>query len=638
MKSFIITLVLSLCWTLITPSSLQAQVVATVDGREISQTELLYAFNKNRKEGEPIVLDSLESYLEQFINFKLKVNAARSLGLDTLSAFQEELEGYISQIKKPYLDNPLAEEELLLATYERMQYDLNASHILIKISPTALPADTLKAFNFLDSLRNTIGSKVEFEEMAKRFSQDGSAQQGGKLGWFTAMQMVAPFEETAYKTEVGKVSDIVRSNFGYHLIYLNDKRPNHGKVKTSHIFFTIQRGREQAFQLAKMVYDSLQNGADWDKMVRKYSDDGGTKADGGKLPWAGVKQLPDEFLEIAYSIENLGDYTIPQETPFGWHIIKLNDYQPLEPFEIKKSEIALLLKRMGRNTLGEDKLIAKLKVENQFNQNLDSLNHILNRISQSNKAEVSNSELAKKIMFQHGNLEFRVEQFLETLPGFKIQYPKEQLADFYQKFEKDAIIAYEDSIAPSKYPEYRLLMQEYEEGLLLFEVMQRKVWDKAVEDSLGLEKFYQSNLKKYQIEDRLSCLCVDSPSEEVKEILGSLSVHQDSLPGAENIIKVTLAQNNAAELKIAKRALMASDLSNFEVVKNQLGIWTSPNDSNDFCLIQSFLPAGPQPLNEIKGIVMSDYQEKLDQDWIKELRDSAKIKVNKKALKAILNN
>lgn len=621
----------------LTPNT-QAQTVATVDGLEINSEEFLYAFNKNRSDGSPLVLDSLETYLKQFINFKLKVRAARKMGLDTTQQFKEELEGYIAQIKKPYLENPQAEENLLKETYKRMQNDLNASHILVKVSPNAAPADTLEAYNFLDSLRKTIGSKFEFEEMAKRYSEDGSAQNGGNLGWFTALQMVAPFEDEAYKTPVGKVSKVVRSNFGYHLIYTNDRRLNRGKVKTSHIFFTLQRGKEAALQRAQMVYDSLQSGASWDLMARKYSDDQGTKLNGGQLPWAGLKQLPDEYLNIAYSIEEIGSYTKPKETPFGWHIVKLNDVQPLEPYEIKKSEIAATLKQMGRNTLEEDKLISKLKKENHFSQNRDSLDNILERASLFTKSDILESPLKQSELFQHGQKKVRVKEFLEVLPAMKIQYSKEQLSEMYQRFEKQFIIAFEDSIAPQKYPEYRLLMQEYEEGLLLFEVMQIKVWDKAVQDSVGLKNYYEVHQNQYQIGERINALVISSNKQELLEELKKINFPKDSVDFAEEIISKHLEKGKMAELKIAKRVLLASEFSNFESVKNQVGQWVESNNTDAICLNLAYLPPGVQAFEEIKGIVMSDYQEELDKVWVDQLRSSAKIKINKRELKAISKN
>lgn len=614
-----------------------AQVVAAIDGEAIGQDEFLYAFKKNRKENEPINRDSLEAYLNQFINFKLKVRAARALGLDTSLVFQNELEGYISQIRKPYLEDDSAEETLSREIYARMQSDINASHILLKLDATASPSDTLKAYSFLDSLKQTIGSKQEFEEMARRFSQDGSARNGGNLGWFTAMHMVAPFEEGAYKTAPGKVSDIVRSSFGYHLIFVNDKRQNRGKIKTSHIFFTKQRGREEAFQRAQMVYDSLKNGGDWSTMVSQFSDDNGTKYNDGSLPWAGIKQLPDDFLDIAHAIDTVGEYTKPKETQFGWHIVKLEGLQPLEPYEIKKTEIAQLLKRMGRNNLAEEALLKKLKEENNFSQDAESLNSIIDEISQASRSTAYESELKERVIFTHGQNQVRTRTFLESLPGFNVKYTRPQLIEFYRKFEKDYVIAYEDSIAPEKYPEFGFLMNEYEEGLLLFEVMQRKVWDKAAQDSLGLQAYYQNHLNRYVEGERVECLCTNNKSEQLRSELSELFIPLDSLPRAKSYISKEMGDSKTEELNFAKRTLLVSDLANFEMGKSQIGKWFEPSSLYAYCLVQNILPEGPQQLNEIKGIVMSDYQEELDSQWIEELRDSAKIKINNKVLKAISN-
>ncbi len=618
--------------------SLKAQqsIVATVDDEAISAQELLYAFNKNRSKAQSIAYDSLYNYLQQYINFKLKVRAARNAGLDTATAFQEELKGYIAQVRKPYLDNPEAEEALLKETYRRMQTEINAAHILLKLSPTASPADTLKAYTFLDSLRNTIGSAAEFQEMARRFSEDGSAPTGGQLGWFGAMHMVAPFEDAAYSTEKGKVSNVVRSNFGYHLVYVNDKRPNRGRVKTSHLFFSKQRGSEAAKSRAESIYDSLKNGADWNVMARKYSDDQGTKFEGGKLPWAGSRQLPDDYLNIAFELNTPGEWTTPQETQFGWHIVRLDDKQPLEPYEVKKGEISVLLKRMGRSVLEEDKLLKKLKKESNFTQSKDSLEIIFNQISGLDKEQILSTEVANKLLFTHGGRPATVARFVDQLPGFNVRYTKDQLIESYFRFEKNFIIAHEDSIAPTKYPEYGFLLKEYEEGLLLFEIMQQKVWNKAVGDSLGLEAYYQKHKKKYNIDERVQCLIISNYEASALQHILSKKVPEEALKNPEEFLS-QLTESETEALKFAKRNLLVSELSNFDPAKNQPGDWLI-SEQNNACLYLKLLPAGPQPLNEIKGLVMSDYQEQLDKEWVKKLRQNAKVKINKQALKALVKH
>ena len=616
-------------------SILKAQVIVTINGQETSKEEFLYAFNKNRNKDEPIVLDSLEKYLEQFINFKLKVRAARAEGFDQSEAFKKELSGYISQIKKPYLQSSETQNDLLIDIYKRMQEDINASHILIKISPNAEPSDSLKAYRFLDSLRTTINSSVEFESLAQKYSQDGSAQNGGNLGWFTALQMVGPFEEMAYLTPENEVSEVVRSQFGYHLIFVNKRRPNQGKVKTSHIFFTKQRGSEEAMQRAQMVYDSLKKGSEWDRMARLYSDDKGTSDDGGKLPWASLKQLPDDFLEIAYSIEGSGEYSAPKKTSFGWHIIRLDETRPLEPFEVMKTEIEERLKRMGRNVLQEEQVIKKLKVENNFNFGPISLDSLIKTISQRSKDEIRSGILPTFTLFQHGNKTVSIAEFLNAIPGDQIKFSPQQIENFYTELEKEIIFNYEDSIAPRKYPEYGFLMKEYEEGLLLFDIMQEKVWNKATIDSIGLQNYYQDNLERYSIGEQLGCIVIEitnkSVIDKIKDFQPATLSLNKSMDSLQNWLKI----NGLDELKIAKSNVLASEFSNFESAKGNLGQWVITETPNKIYLPIVFEEAGILPLDEIKGEVMVDYQEMLDQEWIKVMRKSVKIKINKRVLREI---
>lgn len=631
MRSFSLLLMLLLLPVALLKSQ---DYVATIDGEGISKGEFLYAFNKNRSEETPISLDSLEAYLEQFINFKLKVKAARQQGLDKDSNFQAELKSYISQIRKPYLENENTTEKLVTDTYEKMKLDIQASHILLKVSPDAPPSDTLKAYTFLDSLRRTIGSHVEFQEVAKAYSEDGSSSRGGNLGWFTAMQMVEPFEEAAYQTPVGQISPVVRTQFGYHLIYVTAARPNEGKVKTSHIFFTKQRGEEEALQRANMVYDSLLNGANWDQMARIYSDDQGTRTQGGALPWASLKQLPDDYLDLAYSINEIGEFTEPGETAYGYHIIRLDDQIPLEPLPILREEIESKLKRMGRNSLQEEQVLKKLKLENDFELNTSVFDGLISQLVRSSTQEID-QQFRQKTLFRLGRTQVKVKDFLSSIPGNSIKFSKSQINQFYADFEKKYILNYEDSIAPQKYPEYRFLMQEYEEGLLLFEIMQREVWNKSLNDSIALRNYYTEHIENYKVGEQLECLMVQAENSDQAAQIRAFQLDEAEIESADSLLEKWLDNNELSELKIAKSKLAANEFPNFEQQKQNLANWLTTKKEGQLCLALKYLDAGPQDLKEIKGIVMADYQDELDQQWIIALRKNAKIKVNRKVLKQI---
>ena len=192
MKSAFTLLIGVICFYSTAAYQSEHLTVARIDDLEISSAEFLYAFQKNRTNTEKPHIDSLRDYLNNYINFKLKVIEAKRQGYDTIESFKKELQGYLAQIRKPYLENPEAEEKLIAEIHRRMQTEINASHILIKVDPGATPQDTLKVYQFMDSLRQAINSKEEFENLAKKYSQDGTANVGGNLGWFSTMDMVGP--------------------------------------------------------------------------------------------------------------------------------------------------------------------------------------------------------------------------------------------------------------------------------------------------------------------------------------------------------------------------------------------------------------------------------------------------------------
>lgn len=637
MKSVCTILLSILC---ICPSlAFQTQdvLLAKIEGREIRSGEVLYAFQKNRDPSELLAYDSLEEYLDQYINFKLKVLEARAQGYDTLSAFNEELEGYISQIRKPYLNNEVTAEKLVREVYSRMHTEIDASHILINVKSNAAPKDTLKAYQLIDSLRTAVGSKEQFEELAKKFSQDGSANIGGKLGWFSAMDMVSPFEDGAYKTQVGEVSDIVRSSFGYHILYINKKRVSKGRLKTSHIFFnTQQRSQAQTEVLANSVYDSLTAGANWNEMARKYSDDSRTKMQGGQLPLAKIKQLPDDFMNIAYSLEKVGDISKPSVTQFGWHIVRLDAVEPIPAFNELEADITQLLKRSGRNTLENEQLIDKLKSENGFSQTAPILKQTIGALAGLKKDSIKS--LKGQSLFSLRGKVVSVGQFIDFLPSQNIALNEEILLSLYDDFEKNEIIAYEDSLAPIKYPEYGYLLKEYEEGLLLFEIMQKEVWNKGIEDSIGAKDYFVKNIDKYQVEERFIVQSVSGIESDMMDKLKSLNKGEIEEMSLDSLAKKHFSEKVLSLLKIVKRTIKASEIPSFEATGLKSGSWIDNTLTGEHYFVEDIIPAGPYAFEEIRGMVISDFQDYLDGKWVQALREKRSIIIYKEALKSISTN
>ncbi len=614
----------------------KSEAVATINDRPVSKGELLYAYKKNRPKNEKIQVDSLEKYLEQYINFKLKVLEAQKLGIDTTKAFKEEFEGYIAQVQKPYLQNPISELDLVQEAYDRMKYEINASHILIRINNANSPADTLRAYQKIDSVRKLALNGEAFEELAKKYSSDGSSRNGGNLGWFSSMAMVYPFESGAYNTPKGGISNIVRSQFGYHIIKVNDKRESRGKVKTSHIFLT-KNGRtlENGKQLIQSIYDSIQNGGDWRQLCIKYSEDTQTKLNSGALPFAGTGELPDEFLNGAYSIAQPGIIRAPLETSYGWHIIRLDAKQELPSLASLKDEISEKIRRSGRNQLDSETLVKKLKSENGFEQDLKLLETTIESASNIGLVNLDLSKIGSQMIFKIGNRTITYEAYFASL-GNANQLNSTALWSRYKTFEKEEIMAYEESQLTTKYPEFGYLLNEYKEGLMLFEIMEQEIWNKASEDSIGLAQFFEANIKHFPAPERGDFLVIESSNPGLYyKILDSLQVNWDA--DIESQLKSKLDVKELSALKIAKRTFERHELPNFDQKWRAKEVQGDPSNLKIYSL-QLIIEAGYYRLEEVKGLVISNYQDHLEQEWVKRLRAQNRVKIDHRIVKQLASD
>ena len=309
--------------------STSAQNLFTVNKKAVTTDEFIYLYKKNHQnKAEDFTSEKIQEYLDLFINFKLKVEEAKARGLDTTQAFIREFNQYKEELRKPYLPDTKLTDSLVRLTYDRMKEEVKASHILINVKPDASPEDTLKAYNRIIEIRNKIKAGEDFGMAASQFSEDPSARSNnGNLGYFTALQMVYPFETAAYNTKVGEISMPVRSRFGYHIIYVADRRPARGEVEVSHIM--IRTGDDKDNEKAKNtifdLYDQLQGGVKWEELCKQYSEDPGSKDNGGKLRQFGTGAMANipEFERIAFSLSKPGEISDPFQTQYGWHIIRL---------------------------------------------------------------------------------------------------------------------------------------------------------------------------------------------------------------------------------------------------------------------------------------------------------------------------
>lgn len=691
-------------------------VLVSIAGSEVSLAEFDYVFKKNNKFTKEEFSDSaINAYLNLYINFKLKVEEARHLGLDTLPKFISEFESYKAEITKPYLSANKATEELVTEAYERMKYEINASHILIRVSEDASPEDTLIAYNKIYDLYERVQKGEQFERLAREFSEDPSAQQNaGNLGWFSSMQMVYSFENAAYNTPIGEVSQPLRTRFGYHILKVHDKRNAQGKVKASHIMLRHkpQASATDSVELRKkafQIYRDLEEGADWFQLCSQFSEDLNTKATGGTLPWIGSGQLVPEFEQVAFSLQVPGEISQPVQTAYGWHIIRLEDKRGVESFESMQNALAIRVQRDSRSSIKREHIIQKLKKENDYQRNEPVWNQLVQSLDSgildNESWKVPELNLKRKeegYLFKIGEQQYELENFqqhVNNLPNrINISKPAEVLTKYYDEYVAGLLFQYEEQNLDSKYSDYKYLVQEYKEGLLLFDIMEKEVWAKAVRDTLGLRAYFETNKEDYQWKQRAEVLIF-----KLKDAndLPTLKKHlTDSLypvsrmtvstkdKNAINYVVEQLKQQqsyyikaNERNRKALEKAFEDNGLSNSRIiyqskgqefflsnsvheleknfnVKDPLNLsitkgvyelgspqlpeqmqWTmgtqelTQDKLTYLIIIKNIIPAQNKSFDEAKGLVISDYQEHLEQEWLASLKQKYDVNINSEELK-----
>jgi peptidyl-prolyl cis-trans isomerase SurA len=475
------------------------KVLMTIAGRDVEAGEFIRMY---RKSLDPGVKATPDKYIDQFVNFKLKVADAISKGYDTTRAFRDELNGYRKQLAQTYLTDQDIKAELLKKAYDRSLTEVNASHILVSCRLEAKPEDTLKAYSKAMSIRERIIAGEEFEKVAKETSDDKSAAiNGGNLGYFTVFQMITPFENAAYSLRPGEVSMPVRTSFGYHIIRVNDRRPSMGKIKVAHIMKTLPPGSDekhvlQAKQLMDSIYTMLKNGASFKSLAMKYSDHKQSAIHGGELDWFGAGEVIPEFSEAAFAIKDTGTFTTPFRSAYGYHIIKLLDRRPPASFEESKAYLESKINQADLAAIGKKSFVDKLRTQYKFSISGPAYKWFVNNTDSlilSGKKVYDSGKVPSGNIYSFADQHLSAREFASMLEKkgrlLKASTPNKYIDSAIEIFSSEQITDYEDANLERKYPDFRYLMNEFHDGILLFDISSEKIWNRVQQDSVGLNEF-----------------------------------------------------------------------------------------------------------------------------------------------------
>ncbi len=624
-------------------------VLLTVDGQNITLSEFEAVYKKNNRD-EVVDQKDLEDYLELYINFRLKVREAEELGLDTVKKFIEELKGYQKQLAKPYLTDKEVTQNLVKEAYERSLKDVRASHILLKVGPDALPKDTLIVYNKIMDIRKQ-AEKGDFAALAKKYSEDPSAKENaGDLGWFSVLRMVYPFETAAYKTEKGKISMPIRTRFGYHIIKAVGSRDAQGEISTAHIM--IKTGKEateedqaKAKEKVMEVKGLLDKGQNFEDLAKKYSEDKGSATKGGVLPNFGAGRMVPAFEEAAFGLKADGDYSEPVLTDYGWHIIKRLERIPVPTFEVSEKDLSTKVAKDSRSEMSKLSVLARIKKDYGFKETRSALDAVAAKLDSTlieGKWDAEAAKGLKATVFTIGKDNYTQADLAAYIGSHQSRRKEEPLVvilnGLYSQFVEESLLAYEEGKLPQKYPEYKALLKEYRDGILLFDLTDDKVWSKAVKDTSGLKVFHEKNRDKFMWGKRLDAeiyYCQkDSIVEPLKATLAKKA--KKGKPTKEEILKEFNA-NSQLNLRVEQDQYEENEEEILKNVKWEKGLYGPFKDGENQVLIvvNSVLEPTPKTLKEARGLVTADYQNFLEKEWIAELRGKYKYTANRDLLKQI---
>lgn len=691
MKKLLMT---ALAIAALSPLALRAQndpVVMEVAGKKITKSEFMKEFMtsvgdrlaKNPQTPAAEKRQALDEYVELFANFRAKLADAYALGFDTMAALREELGTYRAELAAPYLIDSVALDRILHEAYERNHYSLHAAHILLPLAPDASAEDSAKTYDEIMELRNRIMKGEDFfavsgETVAKQKPGAPVRPREGDLGYFTAFDMVYPFENAAYSLKVGEVSMPVRTRYGYHLIKILDKVQMTGKCDMAHIWLSSQDSNLRRDEI-ETLYKRLERGVDF-ATVALSSDDHTTRSNGGLMPDATLSHLPPEYVEVAQYLKD-GEYSRPFFTQYGWHIIKLIRHDTLAPYE---DMVPYYKQRMSRDQRGDDSRRAftrscreRYKVIDLTQTPVEQPKGKKRKKNEPVTMQASLQELYSIVPVEatRNGWKYNDTMVSDVQPILIVgdrTYNTRDLARYIAKHQKagrplkseyfvnlrygefidSVVLVYADSQLEAEHPDFAAIVDEYRRGLMIFNYNNEMVWKKTLHDSAGFADFYaRESIRKRmdRPEDSVyfwhkrarivNIVVVDSaclaPAKAAKILNKALKKDKSSLEMKEMLLSAMVARVPSMVsvepdlIEYGRQSFLADD-------QWAKGVYMSPNGKGYRAIVvEDIMPAMLKEQMAARGYYLNAYQNEVEQQHNAELRKKYNVKINYDVVKQI---
>ena len=613
-----------------------ADTLITISGEPILANEFIRVYNKNLNLVQDDSQKNVDSYLELFVNYKLKLTEAKALRYDKDPKYINEFKSYKNQLTQTYLTDKNVTDDLVREAYERTKNEVKAQHILVLLDE--VETDTLAAYSKIKAYRQRFINE-DFESLKKEL-HNGKTTYIEDLGYFSAFKMVYNFETAAYATEVGSVSQPFRTRFGFNVVKILEKKKSKGEVSVAHIM--IANTQKDTTLVAKdriqELYRLLLQGEDFGELAKQFSDDKSSSMRGGELKPFKSGQINSEIFETtAFELSPSNPISKPIQTQFGWHILKYINKNPIQSFEKLQPELKNKVGKDSRSQLVKAKMLERLLAEYQIenpNSNLATLETNLSYNTSENIWELPSKFNKDQSFLSIKNQTYSYGDFLEYLNKNQKLIKKEWATSVivkkqYASFLERSVFKYKEENLENENQEFAHILNEYREGLLLFDLMQDKIWEGAKNDSIGLQEFYNSNKQNYIWPDRIEGSVARSTDVKfVKKVRKYWAKNQSNQTISEVLNK---DQQNVifsnGELELGHPTLPKG-------IEFKTGLSKVIEENSNFYVVNitAVKPTSPKTFEEAKGQLVADYQIELESRWINELRDKFKVNINQDVL------
>ncbi len=640
--------ILTLClFSIVGFSQSDDPVLFTVEDNPVHLSEFDYIYSKNTGKNTDYSQESLEEYLELYVKFKLKVQRAKEIKLDTIPSLMTELDGYRKQLAKSYLTDKEVTNRLIDEVYKRSAKDVKLSHILVSVGPNANENAVNAAKNKIKNISKKLKEGMSFDDAVQEFSEDKiSKENGGGLPYLSSMfpSGFYELENAAYALEVGGISEPVRTKLGFHIARLDKVRDSRGEIEVSHILLRKEKIRQKKSDVKPRIdaiYARLEAGEDFSELAKDISEDKSSARNGGYLGFFGMNKYESSFEEAAFSLTEDGTYTQPIESSVGWHIIKRISKKAPDNYEDSKKRLKALVIKDPRHKIAKESLIDKIKEESNFKENpavLNSFKSTLDKSFYSYKWKPSEMENKTLLSFSDTNVELSdFVKYAKDNTRARLRMDEleidEAISRLYSDFVQEKAIEYEEKQLVKKYPDFKAIMREYEEGILLFEVTKMNVWDKASQDSVGLEAFYSKNAKNYMWKERAKTQTFILNTTDEKVIEQFMKKAKKKSP---EWLKNKFGDIFTIEEDTYERG--SRDVSGIKFSKKSLSspVVDKRKSKTTFKKIIEIMPPVQKSLKEARGYIEADYQDELEKKWVSDLRLKYNVNVNEEVLKTLV--